>query len=139
MVPDSGVRELLLWLLRRRRRFRVAGNSMLPVLKPGDEVLADPFAYRRRPPQPGDIVIARHPLQNNLHLIKRISAVLDDGRCRLEGDNPAESTDSRAFGMVTLITCAGASPAGLRENSRSLTLIPGRLCLSSSILAIFVT
>jgi nickel-type superoxide dismutase maturation protease len=99
-VPDSGARELLLWLLRRRRRFRVTGESMLPVLKPGDVVLADPFAYRHSCPQPGDIVIARHPLRQDVTLIKRVSAVLEDGRCRLEGDNPAESTDSRAFGAV---------------------------------------
>ncbi len=73
---------------------------MVPILKPGDEVLADPFAYRRSHPQPGDIVIARHPLRSDVYLIKRVSAVLDDGRCHLDGDNPAESTDSRAFGMV---------------------------------------
>jgi nickel-type superoxide dismutase maturation protease len=101
-VPDSGVRELLLWLVRRRRRFRVTGASMLPVLKPGDVVLADPFAYRHGHLQPGDIVIARHPLRGDVHLIKRVSAVTEDGRCRLEGDNPAESTDSRAFGLVAV-------------------------------------
>jgi nickel-type superoxide dismutase maturation protease len=99
-VLDSGVRELLLWLLRRRRRFRVTGESMLPVLKPGDVVLADPLAYRHSPPQPGDIVIARHPLRRDVTLIKRVSAVSEDGRCRLEGDNPAASTDSRTFGWV---------------------------------------
>jgi nickel-type superoxide dismutase maturation protease len=73
---------------------------MLSILKPGDEVLADPYAYRHRCPQPGEIVIARHPLHSDVHLIKRIKSVLDDGRCRLEGDNPTESTDSRSFGLV---------------------------------------
>jgi nickel-type superoxide dismutase maturation protease len=99
-VPGSGARELLLWLVRRRRRFRVTGASMLPALKPGDVVLADPSAYRHSYPQPGDIVIARHPLRRDVYLVKRVSAVMDDGRCRLEGDNPAESTDSRTFGLV---------------------------------------
>ena len=70
-MPDSGVRELLLWLVRRRRRFRVTGESMLPVLKPGDVVLADLLAYRHSHPQPGDIVIARHPLRRDVILIKR--------------------------------------------------------------------
>ena len=31
---------------------------MAPLLEPGDEVLADPRAYRRSPPHPGDIVVA---------------------------------------------------------------------------------
>jgi hypothetical protein len=54
----------------------------------------------------GDIVIARHPLRSDVQLIKRVTAVLDDGRLQLEGDNPSESTDSRSFGM--------AAPAHLR-------------------------
>jgi hypothetical protein len=34
-------------------------------------------------------------------LIKRVKVRLEDGRYRLEGDNPLESTDSRTFGPVT--------------------------------------
>jgi nickel-type superoxide dismutase maturation protease len=99
-LPDSGWRELLLWLLRRRRRVRVTGESMLPALRPGDEVLIDPGAYRRVPVQPGDLVVARHPYRTDVQLVKRVGSVLDDGRCALEGDNPSESTDSRSFGAV---------------------------------------
>lgn len=73
---------------------------MLPLLKPGDEVLIDPNAYRWAVPQPGDVVVARHPYQRDVRLIKRVTTVQADGSCQLEGDNPAASTDSRTFGQV---------------------------------------
>ena len=95
------LREFIWWLLRRRQRFRVSGNSMLPLLKSGDEVLVNPHAYRRALPQPGDIVVAQHPFRQDVRLIKRVTDVLDNGRYVLKGDNPAESTDSRAFGAIS--------------------------------------
>ena len=73
---------------------------MFPLLKPGDEVLIDPNAYRRHSPQPGDIVISQHPYQASLRIVKRVKSVTADGRYHLEGDNPAESTDSRTFGAI---------------------------------------
>ena len=100
-LKDKNPGELLLWLMRRRWRFRITGNSMSPLLKPGDEVLVNPRAYRRMPPNPGDIVVARHPYRIDLLLVKRVAAVLADGHCLIEGDNPSESTDSRSFGAVT--------------------------------------
>jgi nickel-type superoxide dismutase maturation protease len=101
-LNESNWRELLLWLLRFRRRFRVTGSSMLPLLQPGDEVLVDPRAYKQVVPQVGDIVVSRHPYRVDVRLVKRVTAVLSDGRCVLEGDNPSDSTDSRSFGAVTL-------------------------------------
>ena len=101
-VKDSTLSELILWLMRLRRRVRVTGASMLPVLQPGEEILFDPYAYRRASPQPGDIVVALHPFQRQVRLVKRITQQLEDGRFYLNGDNPAESTDSRSFGPVTL-------------------------------------
>ncbi len=73
---------------------------MTPLLKPGEEILIDPRAYRHIPPKVGDIVVARHPYQKHLRLVKRVTLVLEDGRCFLKGDNPIESTDSRSFGLV---------------------------------------
>jgi len=99
-LKDIDLLEFLHWLLRLRRRFRVTGASMSPLLQPGDEVLIDPRAYRRRPPHPGDIVVARHPFRTDLPQVKRVTGVLENGYCLLEGDNPEESTDSRAFGAL---------------------------------------
>lgn len=73
---------------------------MAPLLEPGDEILIDPRAYRRRRPRPGDIVVARHPYRTDVRLIKRVAAVSEDGTCTLTGDNPTESTDSRTFGAI---------------------------------------
>ncbi len=101
MLHKSSFREMLLWLLRRRRRFRVTGDSMRPLLAPGDEVLIDPLAYRHGLPHVGDIVVAQHPYIRDLRLIKRVTAVNAGGRCRLEGENSAASTDSRAFGALS--------------------------------------
>lgn len=101
-LKSGGLREFLLWLLRRRHRFRVSGNSMLPLLEPDQEVLIDPAAYRQVFPQPGDIVVVSHPHQPHKRLIKRVSAVLDNQRYFVVGDNPLESTDSRTFGPVSL-------------------------------------
>lgn len=93
--------EFMLWLARRRRRFCVTGYSMQPLLQPGDEVLIDPRAYASELPQPGDLVVACHPLRPDVQIIKRVTAVQAE-QCTLRGDNPLESTDSRAFGPVPL-------------------------------------
>jgi nickel-type superoxide dismutase maturation protease len=100
-LKTCGVFGLLLLLLRRRRRFRVSGESMAPLLNPGDEVLIDPGAYRESPPRPGDIVVARHPFRTDIQIVKRVATV-SGAQCSLAGDNPNESSDSRTFGEVPL-------------------------------------
>lgn len=100
-IPSITFRVFILWLLRRYRRFRVTGNSMLPLLSPGQEVLIDPTAYRDTLPLLGDIVVAKHPKQPELYIIKRVEFEESDGRCYLKGDNPNVSSDSRQFGLVS--------------------------------------
>lgn len=99
-LRHSRLSDWLLWLLRRRRRLRVAGRSMLPLLSPGTEILMDPAAYCKTQPQPGDLVVAQAPGRPNLQLIKWVVYVEADGRCFLQGLNRLESTDSRQFGLV---------------------------------------
>lgn len=74
---------------------------MLPTLSPGAQILIHPGAYQQKSPQVGDIVLARHPLQRQLYLIKRIQSA-NDNSYFLIGDNTAESTDSRVFHAVSL-------------------------------------
>ncbi len=105
-LRHSQLTDVVLWLLRQRRRFRIVGASMLPLLEPGTEVLIDPFAYRRQRPQPGDLVVAYHPRQPGLRLIKWVVYVDEDG-CFLQGLNAAESTDSREFGRVPWVNIVG--------------------------------
>lgn len=105
-LRHSHLTDRLLWLLGQRRRLRVVGRSMLPLLQPGEEVLIDPSAYGRGGlaatvhPCPGDLVVARPPHQPDLRIVKWVVFVEADGRCYLKGLNPQESTDSRHFGLV---------------------------------------
>ena len=96
----QGKKEIFLWLLRLRKRLRVTGASMLPLLQPGDEILFDPRAYVEKRPQIDDIVVAWHPEKSDLKIVKRVVDVREDGRCQLQGDNKRESSDSRHFGLV---------------------------------------
>lgn len=99
--------EIFLWLLRHYRRVRVTGNSMLPLLSPENEVLLDPAAYTKSLPKQGDIVIADHPHQPKLSIIKRVDFVEPNGLCYLKGDNPDASSDSRQFGLVSQVQLQG--------------------------------
>ncbi|TVQ10496.1 MAG: nickel-type superoxide dismutase maturation protease [Leptolyngbya sp. DLM2.Bin27] len=105
-LRSSRPTDVALWLLRQRRRLRVAGRSMLPLLEPGTEVLINPRAYRHHLPQPGDLVVACHPHQPGLQLIKWVVYVAPEG-CFLKGLNPAASTDSREFGLVSCTEILG--------------------------------
>ncbi len=104
--PKSSRKELLLWLLRRRRRFRVVGESMLPILRAGDEVLLDEHAYDSAAPQAGEIVVAYHPEQPDLKIIKRVGVVLANGLF-LISDNSSAGNDSRQFGVVKMEKIVG--------------------------------
>jgi len=106
-LPHSTFSDICQWLLRRYLRFRVTGDSMMPTLTPAQEVLIDPSAYRLTAPEPGDIVVACHPHQPDLRIVKRILFVETGDRCYLQGDNPHSSSDSRQFGLVPLSQIEG--------------------------------
>lgn len=71
---------------------------MLPTLKDGDTVMVDPKATA----VVGDIVLAKHPYKSSVKMLKRVSAIDENGRYELVGDNPDESTDSRTFGSISI-------------------------------------
>ena len=101
-LPDISYQEFLLWILRRRKRFRVKGKSMQPLLQPEEEILINPYAYLQSPPQVNDIVVVVHPHKSNLEIIKRIVEIRENNTYFLQGDNLSHSTDSRNFGTVAL-------------------------------------
>ncbi len=114
VIPQISRREYFLWLLRRRKRFKVAGASMFPLLKPGDEVLIDQRAYNHNRPESGDIVVAWHPGRSDLKIIKRVAAVFEDGTVSLQGENPFESTDFNRVSpgkIIGKVTCVFYSPS----------------------------
>ena len=106
-IKQAGWLDIFLWMMRRRHRFRITGLSMVPILQPGEIVLVDDRAYVSRIPQQGDIVVAWHPFEKEVRVVKRIRWVSDDHHCFLEGINQAESTDSRSWGMVALTMIVG--------------------------------
>ncbi len=95
--------DRLLLLLRRRRAFEVEGDSMAPTLTNGDVVLVKPGSKVTI----GDIVLAAHPYRSSVNILKRVAAIGSDGALTLTGDNAAVSTDSRAFGSVSVESCIG--------------------------------
>lgn len=84
------------WILGRRRRIRVTGTSMVPTLAAGEFVLVDP----NRRPSVGDVVVARHPNDDGLLVVKRLTGRGPDDRLTLSSDNPAAGTDSRVWGPL---------------------------------------
>ncbi|MET7620839.1 nickel-type superoxide dismutase maturation protease [Streptomyces sp. NPDC005408] len=73
----------------------VTGPSMYPTLKHGDQLLVHYGAEVR----PGDVAVLRHPLQQDLLIVKRLVERREDGWWVL-GDNPGAEGDSRVFGTV---------------------------------------
>ncbi len=122
-VPRSGWREMALWLVGRRRLFRVTGDSMTPTLSPGAVVMLDQRAYRSRSPRADEIVVARHPRHTVLQIVKRVAAVIESRTesgapgtvLILASDNVAAGADSRTFGPVALDLVLGKVVSCLRR------------------------
>ena len=107
ILPRTSYYELLLLLIRRRKRLKVVGESMQPFLSPGEDILVDPYAYHKHLPRINDIVVTKHPQLNKLMIVKRVSAIDRNGHYFLTGDNPTASTDSRHWGVVKRLDIAG--------------------------------
>ncbi|WP_418959073.1 nickel-type superoxide dismutase maturation protease [Streptomyces tritici] len=73
----------------------VTGPSMVPTLLHGDRLLVH---YGGRP-RPGDVAVLRHPLRQDLLIVKRLIERRGAGWWVL-GDNPGAEGDSRVFGAV---------------------------------------
>jgi signal peptidase S26 family len=87
-------------------RVEIAGPSMAPTLQPGDWALA----VKRNRIRRWDVVVVEHPHRPGFEMVKRVvgipdelaphGAILEADEWWVEGDSPAESTDSRHFGPV---------------------------------------
>lgn len=79
------------------KRFQVAGHSMSPTLRPGQEVVA----VDTREPKPGNLVVFEHPERAGFWLVKRL---VDDTGWVLS-DNPEHGeSDSRTLGPIAVCT-----------------------------------
>jgi nickel-type superoxide dismutase maturation protease len=104
------------WLLRRRRRFRVQGLSMLPTLQPGEFVLINHHAVAAS----GDLVVADHP-HKPIRILKRVAGFDEAGNLLLASDNRSEGSDSRHFGPVLSQAVHGVVTLCLSAPSKSLS------------------
>ncbi len=77
----------------RLETYKVLGNSMLPLINDGQVVQVQPMTKY----SVGDIVVAVHPIQTDLTIVKRVEAI-EHGSFRLRGTNKRESSDE--FGLT---------------------------------------
>ncbi|MDN3297005.1 nickel-type superoxide dismutase maturation protease [Streptomyces ficellus] len=94
----------------------VTGPSMVPTLRHGDQLLVHYGARLRA----GDVAVLRHPLQQDLLIVKRLVERRDGGWWVLGDNADAEAVDSRAFGTVPAELVLG------RVRARYRGIRPGR-------------
>lgn len=110
-LPKASLYEIALIFLGYRHKYICEGVSMNPTLKDGEAVLVD----REAKIEVGDIVVAKHPTEQNSEVIKRVGRINERGNYFLLGDNAADSNDSRHFGAVTREYIKGKVVARLNE------------------------
>ena len=76
---------------------------MSPTLKDGEVVLID----KHTTVDIGDVALAQHPYKTSVKVVKRVAAKNQNSDLILAGDDPAESTDSRTFGAVSIQSIIG--------------------------------
>lgn len=89
-------------------RFVVEGASMEPAYREDERVLVYRWAYWKREPSAGDVVVLDDPERPEHWIIKRVAfdGGLGEG-VYVRGDNAVESRDSRMFGNVAARAIVG--------------------------------
>jgi nickel-type superoxide dismutase maturation protease len=96
-LPEASLYEIALVFLGSRHKYICEGKSMNPTLKDGEVVLVD----RAAKIEVGDVVVAKHPVEQNNEIVKRVERINQRGDFFLVGDNLDDSIDSRHYGAVT--------------------------------------
>jgi inner membrane protease subunit 1 len=111
-LPEAGFYDIALVFLGSRHKYVCEGKSMNPTLKDGEVVLVDREAAKI---EIGDIVVAKHPVEQTSEIVKRVERINERGHYFLIGDNLDDSNDSRHFGAVTKNYIKGKVVARLRK------------------------
>ncbi|MFI8385177.1 nickel-type superoxide dismutase maturation protease [Streptomyces sp. NPDC085540] len=119
---------------RPRKRFEVVevtGPSMVPTLLNGDRLVVRYGAAVR----PGDVVVLRHPLQQDLLLVKRAVERRPGGHWWVLGDNPYNETgDSTVFGPVPAELVLATAVLRFRPRGEDQRSLRARLSWAASAL-----
>lgn len=97
-LPEASFYEKALVFLGSRHKYICEGKSMNPTLKDGEVVLVDREFEKI---EVGDIVLVKHPFEQETEVVKRVANINERGHYFLLGDNPDDSVDSRNYGAVT--------------------------------------
>jgi signal peptidase I len=74
-------------------RFKVSGHSMIPAIKPGQEILVSSIPYWFKGPEVGQIIAFK---DGNKFIVKRVRKIIGD-RLQVAGDN---KNDSKNYGWI---------------------------------------
>lgn len=107
----------------------VSGPSMYPTLRQGDQLLV----HYHAPVRVGDIAVLKHPLQQDLLIVKRLVERRDGGWWVL-GDNPGAEGDSRVFGAVPGELVLGRVRARYRPRAEDQRSVAGAVAWAFSAL-----
>lgn len=99
------IKNYLLSIVGLREVYQVDGDSMEPMFYHGDYLYAS-NNLKRKPPKIGDVVVAKHPYQQGVLIVKKVKNV-DGSYYYLEGLNKLSSTDSRSFGSIPISRLIG--------------------------------
>lgn len=92
----ASIYEMALVFTGDLHKYICEGQSMAPTLGDCEVVLVDRSAKIGI----GDIVVAKHPFEQDTELVKRVESINVNGDYFLVGDNLENSNDSRHFGAV---------------------------------------
>ncbi|MFD5411778.1 nickel-type superoxide dismutase maturation protease [Streptomyces nojiriensis] len=119
---------------RPRRRFGVVdvtGASMVPTLLNGDQLVVRYGAAVR----PGNVVVLRHPLQQDLLVVKRAVERRPGGSWWVLGDNPYNETgDSTVYGPVPAELVLATAVLRFRPREEDQRSLRARLSWAASAL-----
>ena len=96
-LPEASLYQIAQVFMGRLHKYVCDEKSMNPTIADGEVVLVDKNATDYKV---GDIVLAQHPIQLDLEVVKRIERINEKGHYFLIGDNLEDSTDSRHYGAV---------------------------------------
>ena len=113
----------------RYRTFQTAAASMEPSLQIGDHFIVDTWAYRKQPPQRGDLIVFRFPNDPARDFVKRCVAVsgdvvaIHDKQLSIDGQPVAEPYVTHVDPEVLHDT--GLSPVAVRDQYGPEKIPPG--------------